>query len=149
MNNNPTEERMHNQNEENPDESGKGISAAIAVLGLWMILQVFLFETVDTQFWNDIIVGALLVAVGAYNYSRQSNEKVGSIASASVAALLGLWLIATPFILGADTGLTETTNDYAFWNDIIVGLLAFGLGAYSAYEIREDRQEAMDRRTVS
>jgi thiol:disulfide interchange protein len=148
MNNNPTDERMHNHNE-NPDESGKGISAAIAILGLWMILQAIMLDIVVTQFWNDIIVGGLLFAVGAYNYSRQSNEKVGSIASASVAALLGLWLIATPFILGADTGVTESTNDLAFWNDIIVGLLAFGLGAYSAYEIREDRQEAMDRRTVT
>lgn len=148
MNNNSNDERTRSR-KGNPDESGKGISAVIAILGLWMILQVFVFDTVDTQFWNDIVIGGLLFAVGAYNYSRQSNEKVGSIASASVAALLGLWLIATPFMLGADAGVTDTTNDFAFWNDIIVGLLAFALGAYSAYEIREDSQETVERRPVS
>ncbi|WP_262178890.1 SPW repeat protein [Haloarcula laminariae] len=148
MSNNTTDERTHDR-VENPDESGKGISAVIALLGLWMILQAVLFDIVVSQFWNDIGVGALLLAVGAYNYYRRSNKELGSIGAASVAALLGLWLVIAPFVLGAQAGLTETTNDLAFWNDIVVGLLAFGLGSYSAYEARADRQEAAERRTVS
>ena len=58
-----------------------------------------------------------------------------------VAALVGLWLIATPFFLGVDTGVTETVNDIGFWNDIVVGVLALGLGAYSAYTARDHRDD--------
>jgi hypothetical protein len=145
------DERSHEERVDerhaNPDESGKGISAVIALLGLWMILQAIVFDIVPTQFWNDVVVGGLLFAAGAYNYRRRSNEMVGSVAVAAFAALLGLWLVAAPFMFGADAGLTETTNDLAFWNDVVVGLLAFALGAYSAYEARKDRQET--RRAVA
>ncbi|WP_224269762.1 SPW repeat protein [Haloprofundus salinisoli] len=148
MSTNTTDERSRSQSA-NPDESGKGLSAVIALLGLWMIIQAIMFDITATQFGNDVIIGGLLFAVGAYNYSRRSNERVGSIAAASVAALLGLWLIAAPFMFGADAGFTEATNDLAFWNDVIVGLLAFALGAYSAYEAREERKEAENRRTAT
>ena len=149
---NDTHGRTHESKRDynsNPDESGKWISALIGLLGLWMIVQAFWLDIVPAQFWNDVIVGILLLAVGGYNYYRRSNERVGSVAAASVAALLGLWLIAAPFMLGADVGMTETTNDLAFWNDIVVGLLALVLGAYSAYEAREDRREAVARRPTT
>ena len=153
MSNHNTDERsrgsVRDEYDPNPDESGKGLSAIIALLGLWMILQAIVFDIVPAQFWNDVIVGVLLLAVGGYNYYRRSNEEIGSVVAASIAALLGLWLIAAPFMFGADAGLTETTNDLAFWNDIVVGLLALALGAYSAYEAREERQEAEARRTVA
>lgn len=121
----------------NPRERGKWISAIIAVLGLWMIAQAALVDLVATQFWNDVIVGLLLLAVGGYNYYRRADEKLGNMAAAVLAALLGLWLVASPFMFGADAGSTEAVNDIGFWNDIIVGLLALGLGAYSAYKIRD------------
>lgn len=129
----------------NPDESGKGISALIGLLGVWMILEAFLFDMVATQFWNDILVGALLLAVGGYNYYRQSNEEIGSVAAASVAALLGLWLVVAPFVLGAGFEAPEAINDLVFWNDIVVGLVALLLGAYSAYQSRDEHRDAARR----
>lgn len=136
-------EQMHNRDRHtpNPDERGKGLSALIALLGIWMILQAILFDLAATQVWNDVLVGVFLAAVGAYNYSRRSNEQLGSVGAAAVAAILGLWLIIAPFVLGVDAGATETANDLGFWNDIIVGLLALVLGAYSAYKIRDWRRD--------
>lgn len=131
----------------NPNERGKWISALIALLGLWMIAEAFLFDLTAGQFWNDALVGALLLAVGAYNYSRRSNEDLANVGAAMVAALLGLWLVAAPFVLGADAGLTEAANDLGFWNDVVVGLLALVLGAYSAYKARDHRRNA--RRTAT
>ena len=125
----------------NPTERGKGLSAIVALLGLWMIVESILFDLVAAQFWNDLIVGVLLLAVGGYNYYRRADEDLGSVAAASVAAVLGLWLIAAPFLFGADVGFTEAANDLAFWNDIVVGLLALALGAYSAYAARDQRSE--------
>jgi thiol:disulfide interchange protein len=124
-----------------PSEQGKWVSAVIALIGVWMLAEAFLFDVVPGQFWNDVIVGGLLLAVGGYNYYRRANEEIGSVGAAAVAALVGLWLVAAPFLFGAQAGLTEATNALAFWNDIVVGLLALGLGAYSAYEAREQREE--------
>jgi thiol:disulfide interchange protein len=135
--------------ETNPDESGKWVSALIALLGGWMIVEAFLLDIVLTQFWNDVLVGALLLAVGGYNYYRRSDAEVGSMAAAGIAALLGLWLIVAPFVLGAagDATAVDAVNDLAFWNDTIAGAIALLLGLYSAYEIRKDSSEA--RRATS
>lgn len=126
----------------NPGERGKWLSAILGLLGLWMLAQAALFELSAGQFWNDILVGALLLAVGAYNYYRRSNENFGNVAAASIAALVGLWLIAAPFVLGIDAGTTETANDLGFWNDVVVGLVAAVVGGYSAYKARDRRQHS-------
>lgn len=126
----------------NPGERGKWISAIIALLGLWMIVEALWLDLVPGQFWNDVVVGALLLVVGGYNYSRRANEQLGSAAAAVVAALVGLWLVVAPFVLGGgEVGLS--TNEVGFWNDIVVGLVVLALGAYSAYEIRDRRREAV------
>ncbi|WP_415383503.1 SPW repeat protein [Halosimplex sp. TS25] len=121
----------------NPTESGKWISLLVALLGLWMLAQSFLLDPIAGNFWSDIIVGAALVVLGGYNYYRRANEQLGSVGVGAFVALLGLWLIATPFILGSTEGTAAVETDIEFWNDIIVGLLTFLLGAYSAYEARD------------
>lgn len=131
----------------NPRERGKSLSVLIAVLGVWMAAQAFLFDLVAAQFWNDVLVGAILLGVGGYNYSRRADERFGNTAVALIAVAVGVWLIAAPFVLGAEAGLTETTNEFGFYNDIVVGVLAIGLGAYSAYKARD--HEAETRRTAT
>ncbi|MGQ3413488.1 SPW repeat domain-containing protein [Natrinema sp. LN54] len=133
----------------NPDERGKGLSAVAGLLGLALVVQALALELAAGQFWNDALVGATLFVAGAYNYYRRSNEEFGSIGVASLVALLGLWLVASPFLLGTGSGLAETANDLGFWTDVVVGLLAVGLGSYSAYEIRERRRDVDVRRTAT
>lgn len=131
----------------NPRERGKWLSMLIALLGLWMIVQAVGLDLAVAQFWNDVLVGALLVGVGGYNYSRRANERFANTAVAMVAVAAGLWLIAAPFVLGPDPGVTETTNEVGFYNDVAVGLLAAGLGAYSVYTARDHRPDT--RRTTT
>lgn len=131
----------------NSDESGKWLSAIIGLLGVWMMVGAFAFDTLLTQFWNDILAGALLLAVGTYNYNRRRHAEIGSVAAASVAALIGVWLVMSPVVFGTDAGLNEAANDLTFWNDVVVGLIAIVLGVYSAYEASDERREL--RRTGS
>lgn len=126
----------------NPGEQGKWISALLALLGLWMIGQAIALDLAASQLWNDIAVGVLLFAIGVYNYSRRSDERLASMAAAVIAALVGLWLIAAPFVLGTGGGLTETANDVGFWNDVLLGLITLILGGSSAYIARDNRSDA-------
>ncbi|MFC6767157.1 SPW repeat domain-containing protein [Natrinema soli] len=133
----------------NPDERGKRLSGIVGLLGLALLVQALVLELGATQFWNDSFVGAILLVAGAYNYYRRSNEEFGSIGVASLVALLGLWLVASPFLLGSGSGIAETASGLGFWTDILVVLLAFGIGSYSAYASR-DRRRAVDvRRTAT
>jgi len=126
----------------NPGEQGKWISALLALLGLWMIGQALALDLTVGQLWNDIAVGVVLFAIGVYNYSRRSDERLASMAAAAIATLIGLWLIAAPFVLGAEAGLTETANDVGFWNDVLLGLITLLLGVASAYVARGNRSDA-------
>lgn len=121
----------------NPTEAGKWVSALVALIGLWMLAEALILNPIVGNFWSDIVVGAALVVLGGYNYYRRANERLGSVSVGAFVVLLGLWLIATPFILGSTEGFAAVELDLEFWNDIVVGLLAFVLGAYSAYEARD------------
>lgn len=121
----------------NPNESGKWVSALIALVGLWLLLETLLFDLAQAEMWNEVLVGLLLLAVGGYNYYRQSEGRYGSAGAAAVAALLGLWLIVTPFVFNTVFSLTPVDENLPVWSDIVSGLLALGFGAYSAYRIRE------------
>lgn len=119
----------------NPMERGKWVSALIALAGAWLLAEAVLFDLLPSNFWNDVIVGVLLLALGGYNYYLRSNDEIGSTAVAAVAALLGLWLIASPWVYGV--GAADFTTVSGFWNDVLVGLVVFVLGVYSVYEARD------------
>ena len=123
--------------ETNPAERGKWISGLVALFGLWLVAEAYLLNPIAGHFWSDIIVGVALIALGGYNFYRRASERIGSVGIGVFVALLGVWLVVTPFILGSTEGTAAVEFDIEFWNDVIVGLLVFLLGAYSAYEARE------------
>ncbi|MDS0474738.1 hypothetical protein [Natrinema sp. 1APR25-10V2] len=131
----------------NPDEDGKWLSAVVGLLGAVLIAVAVVLDPVASQFWNDVLIGATLFVAGAYNYSRRSSEELGSLGVAVLVALLGLWLVASPFLFGGNGGV-EAATDLGFWTDVVVGLLAAGLGAYSAIGIRGRRRDATVRDTA-
>ncbi|WP_222918807.1 hypothetical protein [Natrinema sp. SYSU A 869] len=141
--------RDRTPHEPNSAERGTWIAAVVGLLGLVLLAEAVVLELAASQFWNDVLVGATLLLAGAYNYFRRSNREFGSLGVASLVALLGLWLAATPFLLGTGLGVTETTSDIGVWIDIVVGLVAFGLGSYSAYTIRTRRRQVDVRRTAT
>ena len=120
----------------NPAQRGKWVSALVALIGLWLIVEPLLFELTTANFWNDVIIGVALIVLGGYNYYRRADERLGSVSVGVFVALLGLWMIAAPFVFGTDAGAADT-GVLGFWNDVVVGALVLILGAYSAYEARD------------
>lgn len=128
----------------NPGEQGKWISALIALAGLWLIGEALFVDLLledyvvlgIEDFWNDLVVGIALTALGGYNYTRRANETLGSVGAAGLAALFGLWLIISPFVLGISVNLFDFTAELGFWHDVVVGAVVFGISVYSAYKSR-------------
>jgi len=101
----------------------------IALAGVWEILAPFIlgYADVSTALWNAIIVGIVLIilAVWAALTNDASTEKNLSW----VNAVVGLWLVLAPFILG------YAVITAALWNAIIVGIVVIILAVWAAMSI--------------
>ncbi|WP_232703095.1 SPW repeat domain-containing protein [Halobacterium wangiae] len=100
------------------------LSGATALLGAWILASAFVYELGDSHYLNNIVVGAAIAALGAYALWRAVTRDDRRYAL-GLAALLGLWMIAVPFVLDAATAPS--------WSDIVSGLLVFALAGYDAY----------------
>lgn len=120
----------------NRNGRGTWVSALIAVAGVWLLLQAFLFEILAANFWNDVVVGLALVAIGGYNVYRRADDRAASTAAAALAALFGLWLMVSPYLYDEEFGFTEITTQVGYVNDLVVGVLVLVLGIYSVVQAR-------------
>jgi hypothetical protein len=109
----------------------------VATIGLWLVVESSLLNPVAANFWNDIIVGVALVALGGYNYFRCFTGHLGSLRVGTFVAILGVWMAVVPFVVGATPEGNGLETDLELWNEVIVGLLLVLLGAYSAAEARD------------
>lgn len=111
------------------------VSGLVAVLGLWVALSVFVYDVAATTFWNNLLVGAVVLVAAGYNYYRQYNDVPTSMGVAALVTVLGIWLVVAAG-LGMSAG--------AFWSTLVTGLLIVGLAGYTTYEAREARAVTTD-----
>ncbi|NEU55761.1 SPW repeat protein [Halorussus sp. MSC15.2] len=54
-----------------------GAASLVALLGLWMVVAPFVFETVrEGAFWSDIVSGAIVAVLAGYNaYQSRGTER--------------------------------------------------------------------------
>jgi SPW repeat len=104
----------------------KALSWIVALAGLWEIVAPFIlgFGTVATGVWNNVIVGIILIILGVWAAVARNVTTAKTLDW--IAAVVGLWLIVSPFILGTSV-ITA-----ALWNDIVVGIIALVCGAWAA-----------------
>lgn len=115
------------------------LSAIIAVIGAWVSLSVIaIFDVSQAAFWNNVLVGAFVFVAAAYNYYRLANDIPLSVGISALVALLGIWLIIAPALLGMAAG--AGLSDSPFWSTLGSGLLIAGLAAYNAYDARDARR---------
>lgn len=107
----------------------KWLSAAVALVGLWIGASPFLYGDTTVARWNNLAVGGAIALLGAYNFYRASEGQFLHEGVAGLAALLGVWSIVAPAMLGFESrGL--------FWSTAVSGLVVAALSAYNAYESR-------------
>ncbi|WP_336344674.1 SPW repeat protein [Halalkalicoccus ordinarius] len=102
------------------------LSAIVALVGLYLVASPFIFEATETAIWNDRLVGTAIFLLGGYNFYRLSKDQLGRSSIASLAALLGLWALISPYVI--EMGSTELAR-----STVISGLIIAVLSAYSAY----------------
>ena len=107
----------------------KILSWIIALLGLWEfgdIAALFVpdFGRIPDFLWNHILLGFLLMFVGVWA-ARTSNPAIARTMN-WIAAGAGLYLMVSSFIL------RYPVIGSGLWNDLIIGLMVFVIGAWAA-----------------
>lgn len=102
------------------------IGGISALFGAWVFVSAFVFGMAGAHFWNDIVVGAAIFVLAGYSAGRAT----ANAWSSGLAALLGLWMIVTPFVY-AGVGTAAT------WSGVISGIVVAVLSGYNAYRANE------------
>ena len=106
--------------------TAKGLTGLNTLLGVWLFVSPFIFQTTAGGAWNLFIVGAAIAILAGYNWARTSQGRVPSSGVSSVNAVLGLWMALSPFVFLYGVALS--------WNVVITGLLVLAFAGYVAYE---------------
>jgi hypothetical protein len=117
---------------ERPQNFASGVNF---LAGLWLIVSPWVFGAVagaEGATWNSVVVGIVIAGIAAARYSRA----VDAPGLSYVTAVLGAWMIATPW------AYAYTANVGRTWNSVIVGLIVLVLGVVSATAGRAARGRA-------
>jgi hypothetical protein len=101
------------------------------ILGIWLMLSpwILMFWTQSAMTRTAVISGLLLIAVEAITLSAfRLWEEWANV-------LLGLWLIAAPFVMPAADWI-------AGGNFLIIGLLVVALALYEIWDVRREKPGA-------
>ncbi len=96
------------------------ISGVNLLLGVWLVVAPFVMGLTSTSsYWNEIVVGVIILALALYRMSAVSATWTGW-----VTLVAGLWLIASPYMFSPG-------ESAAYTNAVIAGIVAvvLGLGA--------------------
>lgn len=119
-----------------PDDDSKGIAQTFSGLnllaGLWLIIAPWLlgYDTVPAALWNDSVVGIAVVILAGLRMLAPARH----LGISRINAVLGLWLIVSPFVLQYGEGFVM--RNVAFWNDVVLGSIVFVLARLSIATVK-------------
>lgn len=122
-------------------ETRSTLSGISALVGLWVLVSAFVFGSVGAVFWNEIVVGAAIALLAGYAAWKQESASAVTW-SASLAAILGAWMIVAPFAF-------QMTVGTQMWSAVASGLIVLVFAGYAAYDARSSEDEAATRRETA
>ncbi|MDZ7730867.1 MAG: SPW repeat protein [Natrialbaceae archaeon] len=105
------------------------LSGLAALVGIWIVVSNVVWEPTQAGLWNNAIVGVAILLVAGFNYYRLANNRPSNVAAMTLVALLGLWMIISPFAF-------EVGHELLLWSAVVSGIIVGICGAYVAYERR-------------
>jgi hypothetical protein len=110
------------------ETASTGLSVLNAIAAIWVILSPFFLSfTTPAMVWNNVIVGIIILILAGI---RASNP-LRNVEASWVNALLGIWLIISPFVL-----MTLPRNPLPVWNNVILGIIVLALSIGSAFSTK-------------
>lgn len=105
------------------DRPSRVPSGLNVLLSMWLIISPFLLSFAgSTGMWIAVITGAIVLVIAWLRY----NSPAAAPGLSWIVALLGIWLVAAPFLFGM-AGVTSLLIDY-----VIVGIGYVVFGAWAA-----------------
>lgn len=98
-----------------------GLAAGI---GAWILWSGVVLTGTGLIVVNNALVGAAIAFFAAYAAGWPDGGRLPSIATPALVVLLGLWVVAAPFVL-------EVTIDRLLWSNVVAGALVALLAAGS------------------
>lgn len=116
---------------------------AVTPLGAWLLVAPFTVYSgmLAPNFWNDVLIGAIVSALGLYGLVCVWRKRRVSVAAGWLVALLGLWQVTRPFVVATAGPLPQ-------WTDAVIGVLLAFLGGRVVREARTSRREQLVRGDV-
>jgi hypothetical protein len=106
--------------------TASSLSWLVAVAGVWEVVSPFIlgYSAITVAMWNAVIFGVILILLAGW---AALSQNVGTDRTLDwINAILGLWLLASPFVLG------YSATRIIVWNDAIVGIVILVLAGWAA-----------------
>lgn len=104
-----------------------------ALFGLWVLVSPFVLSGAlgsGSALYSNVISGIVVAVLAGYAaWTHQADGHMAPAWSGWIAALAGLWILASPFFLAGPIGAGA-----ALYSNVIAGVIALVLSAYAANE---------------
>lgn len=111
------------------------VSGFVAMVGLWIAASPAIYDASSVLGWNNAIVGAGIATVAGASFLRPRSLGITTVAAASLAAVLGLWTVLAPAVVG-----TESAS--LLWSNVGAGSLVALVSGYHAQLLYDARARA-------
>jgi hypothetical protein len=121
------------------NKGGRGAGGIVVLLGIWILITPFFWGTATGTgawggggawlYWSNIISGIVIAILAGYSTSS------GNSGAGWLAALVGIWVLITPFFWGAMSGAGLAWwgggGAWLYWSNVISGIIVAILAGYS------------------
>lgn len=112
------------------DKHSPWLALLSAFLGLWIIATPVVWSLPETLQWSNVAAGAVIALVAGFGAYRRFQAQSFHLAVPAIGAILGLWVVVSPFAFADIAEFTLASN-------VLSGIVVLAFSAYVGYVGRE------------